>query len=320
MKHTNIAIILSLLAIEVLVASHVYGENSFLPGERVLFEAHNCYPYHGLWRNRIDVALAASFPLGIELDLMWHEGEENDAGRLVVAHNGPLTDQEPTLEAYFFERVRSYVEQALASGDTTDWPLITLNINDIRSNRPEPFEEIQRLTETYKDWLCTATKGAAPDPPAPLTVRPVLVLSNSRNLAIQHFYDAVPEGGALRVFGSGSADRDADNFRRWINYGWGAVEPEGQRYATAWNTEKEERLHALVQNAHDRGYWIRFFSLNGHGPIAGLRLGLNPFYNFGSLDAAQIRWGAACEAGVDFIATDQIAQAQQFERAAELRD
>jgi hypothetical protein len=49
--------------------------------------------------------------------------------------------------------------------------------------------------------------------------------------------------------------------------------------------------------------WIRFYTLNGHD-AAGSQ-GWHAGYNFGSLAAAQVRWRAARDAGVDFIATDQ---------------
>ena len=52
------------------------------------------------------------------------------------------------------------------------------------------------------------------------------------------------------------------------------------------------------------GYWVRFYTLNGVG-TEGVMNGWGPDYNFGTLDAAKIRWKAAAEAGVDFIATDQ---------------
>lgn len=301
-----------LIALAVItVMPSAQGQSGFLPDERVLFEAHNCYPYHGLWNNRIDKALEAGFPLAIEIDVMWHVNEETGVGRLLVAHSDPLTGEEPTLTAYFFERIRPHIEAALASGDKTDWPLITLNINDIRSKQPEAFAAAWTITERHAAWLCTATKGAAPDPPAPIDVKPLLVLSSGGRYARQHFYDAVPEGGTLRIFGSGSPKENADNFRRWINYSWSAVEREGQSKATAWNTEKEERLQSLVQNAHERGYWIRFYSLNGHPATAAARLGLSPGYNFGDLETVRIRWEKAKAAGVDFIATDQIAEAKK---------
>jgi hypothetical protein len=51
------------------------------------------------------------------------------------------------------------------------------------------------------------------------------------------------------------------------------------------------------------GLWIRFYTLNGHAGDNGM--GWSEGYNFGSIEAARIRWRAAMDAGVDFIATDQ---------------
>ncbi len=288
----------------------VQGQPAFLPGDRVLFEAHNCYPYHGLWNNRIDKALAAGFPLAIEIDVMWHVNKETGEGRLVVAHSEPLSGEEPTLKDYFFERIRPIMEEALAARDTTNWPLITLNINDIRSNQPEAFESAKQLVASYEAWLCTTIKGAAPDPPAPIDIKPLLVLAGGGRQETTYFYDAVPAGETLHIFGSGNPQKAADNFRRWINYSWSAVEPEGQRKATEWNDEKATRLQNLVMDAHKQGYWIRFYSLNGHPMAATARLGLSPGYNFGDLEKVRLRWEAAAKAGVDFIATDQIEEAK----------
>lgn len=288
-----------------LFGNAVRAESSFLPGDRVLVEAHNCYPHKGLWNNRLEQALAAGLPLAVELDLMWYADEDTGEGRLIVSHGPQLSGNEPTLETYFFERIRPIVEPALADGDTSDWPLITLNINDMRSGAPEMFDATWELTGKFAHWLCTAVKGAPPDPPAPIEVKPILVLAGGGRRQTQTFYERVPVGDRLRIFGAGDHQTDACNFRRWINYPWTAVEREGQRHAGEWTEAKAARLQALVENAHNRGYWIRFYALNGHGPVATLRLGLNPFYNFRSIEAAQIRWAAASRAGVDFIATDQ---------------
>ena len=58
-----------------------------------------------------------------------------------------------------------------------------------------------------------------------------------------------------------------------------------------------------MSRAHALGLWIRFYTLNGHAPDAGL--GWTASYNFGSLEAVRPRWDAAIAAGVDFVATDQ---------------
>jgi hypothetical protein len=59
-----------------------------------------------------------------------------------------------------------------------------------------------------------------------------------------------------------------------------------------------------VTRAHDAGLWIRFYTLNGTRPDEP-SLGWDPSYNFGSREAVALRWRAAIEAGVDFVATDQ---------------
>ncbi|MCK5861205.1 MAG: hypothetical protein KAH38_01885 [Candidatus Hydrogenedentes bacterium] len=313
MKPFLIVCVIAFNAIAILPSAQ--GEPAFLPGKRVLFEAHNCYPYHGLWNNRIDNALSTGFPLAIEIDLVWHSNEETGEGRLAAAHNEPLSGKEPDLKNYFFERVRPHIETALAMNNKADWPLITLNINNIRSNCPAAFVEMWNLTETYASWLCTAVKGTAPNPPAPMEVKPILILSSSGSQEQQHFYNILPEGADLHIFGSGNPDQDATNFRRWLNYSWEAVEPEGQSNATEWNTVKKNRLCNLVDHAHQRGYWIRFYSLNGHPAASSILLGLSPNYNFGALDVVKVRWKEADRAHVDFIATDQIAKAKEIQQA-----
>jgi hypothetical protein len=83
------------------------------------------------------------------------------------------------------------------------------------------------------------------------------------------------------------------------------------------------RLSALVSRAHAQGLWIRFYTLNGHPPGHGD--GWTEGYNFGSLDAARVRWRASVRAGVDFIATDQYEELarlihQEYAPAASLLD
>lgn len=312
----------------VLVATAAIGSSStitrqpstvnahFLPGQRTLLDAHNAYPDRGRFADRIDVALATGLPVAIEQDLAWCAGPGGVTAPL-VSHEPTCVGGEPTLESYFFERVRPVVEAALVKGPSTDWPLITLNL-DFKTNEPEHHAAVWALLGKYEGWLTTAPRIAEAATSAPLRVGPVLVLTGSPDVQQATFHDAVAVGARLRVFGAiaGIAAPDADptvlpratpatNYRRWWNHPWRAVEVEGQPAAGDWTRADAARLAAIVADAHAHGLWIRFYTLNG---VAGEPKGWTASYNFGTLDAAVTRWRAAVAAHVDFIATDQYAE------------
>ena len=90
------------------------------------------------------------------------------------------------------------VERALQSGKRKDWPLITLNL-DFKTEEREHLEFIWRLLGEYEDWLCTAPRTATPETPAPLELRPVLVLTGSSDAQQKVFHDAVPRGWPLAL-------------------------------------------------------------------------------------------------------------------------
>ena len=69
-------------------------------------DAHNCYPYFEWWGDRIDRALSAGTPLAIEQDLAWHTDPKTGRSWSVVTHGEPTYGNEPTMEEYFFDRVR----------------------------------------------------------------------------------------------------------------------------------------------------------------------------------------------------------------------
>ncbi|MDE3195917.1 MAG: hypothetical protein KGN84_06215 [Acidobacteriota bacterium] len=54
-----------------------------------LTDAHNCYPYEGGYKNRIDRALGTGFPVAIEQDIAYYKGEA------VVTHTDKTTGSEP---------------------------------------------------------------------------------------------------------------------------------------------------------------------------------------------------------------------------------
>lgn len=286
------------------------------PGARVVMDAHNCYPYFGWWSDRIDRALSGGTPLAIEQDLLWVTDPKTGAGRSLVAH-GTASGAEPTMRDYFFERVRPIVEKALKSGDRSDWPLITLNL-DFKSEEPAHLRAVWQTLNAYRSWITTAERTANIQSIAPLEVKPILVLTGESDAQKAVFYDQVQVGGALLVFGAAhshaevpSAPPEAlvpeggDNYHRWWNNAWRVVETEGQANAGDWTGQKESRLKDLVRYAHQKGLWIRFYTLDGVSAGDESCRGIFHLYNFGSQAAVEKRWRAAAQAGADYIATDQ---------------
>lgn len=306
----------------------LHGALAAWPGARVLLDAHNAYPYAGRWLDRIDRALATGLPIAIEQDLYWFQDPATGRAWSVVAHGKPVTGAEPTLREHFFEKIRPMVERALTEDRRDRWPLFVLNL-DFKTNEPEHHEAIWRLLGEYEAWLTTAERTAEITPRQPLDWKPVLVLTGADPRQRTTFYDRVPVGGRLRLFGAVAAPpkadartplkamaaRPADNYVRWWNNPWSVVETGGPPRAGEWTAGDRGRLRRLVRHAHRLGYWIRFYTLNGYAtPQAGAQAGAGRGYDFGSPEAVRLRWGAAIEDGVDFVATDQY---EEF--AAELR-
>ena len=314
------------------VAVHARGDlpPAAQPGGRVLVDAHNCYPDHAKFSDRLDRALATGLQVPIEQDLIWFLDPATGAGRSLVSHatkEEPVTGREPTMKAHFFERIRPLVEQALRENRRGAWPLIVLNL-DFKSNEPEHHAAVWETLGEYEAWLTTAERVADGGRPAPLDVRPVLVLTGNPDSQQAAFHDRLPVGAKLRLFGAipvnvehrvGKGPEAVDklatvapeeliaskatNYRRWANFPWAVVERGGQAKAAEWSLHDGSRLKALVDRAHAQGLWIRFYTLNGHAPAEAQ--GWTESYNFGSLAEAQARWKAARAAGVDFIASDQ---------------
>lgn len=287
------------------------------PGSRSVMDAHNCYPYYEWWYDRIDRALSAGTPLAIEQDLYWYTDPKTGRSWSIVAHGVPISGHEPTMEHYFFDRVRPIVEQALKDGNHGNWPLITLNL-DLKTEEPAHLHAIWALLSKYQDWLSTAPKTADPSRVEPLTIRPILVLTGEHDAQQAVFYNEVPVGGRLLVFGAVHTHiqnpmappdilepEPASNYRRWWNNPWNVVEEGGQQHAGAWTAADDQRLRTLVHHAHQNGLWIRFYTLDGATEKEESCNGWFHSYNFGSLPAAEARWRAAQHAGVDYIASDQ---------------
>lgn len=293
------------------------GSPAAKPGARVMLDAHNAYPYNGKFADRIDRALAGGLPVAIEQDLVWIPADANGPARSVVSHGAPFDGSEPSLAVHFFERIRPIVESALRNPQPSTWPLVILNL-DLKSNEPEHHAALWQTLGQYESWLTTAVRTADGATPAPLTVRPVLVLTGSSDAQQVSFHDRLPVGATLRLFGAINAPAvpvsdvnaarllpRASNYRRWWNANWSVVEEGGQRKAGDWTDSDRERLQTLVRAAHANGLWVRMWTLNGSDEPTRDANGWSTGYNFGSENAAALRWQAAIEAGVDFVATDQ---------------
>jgi len=272
---------------------------------RTLLDAHNCYPYGGQYADRIERALKLGLPVAIEHDLAWHAGT-----RSVLSHETKTTGAEPGMKEYFFERVRPLVEKALRENNQRDWPLITLNL-DFKTLEPAHAQAVLKLLQEYEPWLTSAPQS---NTKAKLDLKPILVLVGDHDV-LETVFNA-PGAKRLLAFGAAKvASRQADlapkqlvtakstNYRRWMNSPWSIVEEGGQAKAATWTIPDHRRLRAIVRHAHQYGYWVRLYTLNGHDPATAN--GWSRGYNFGSLEQVKIRWSAVRDAGVDFVATDQ---------------
>src|SRR5262249_752863 len=162
----------------------------------------------------------------------------------------------------------------------------------------------------------SAPKGDSIMTVGPLDAKPILVLTGESDAQQAVFYDQLQPGERVLAFGAiHTASKDphaapevlddvrANNYRRCWNNARNVVEPGGQQPAGEWTEQKMARLRALVERAHANGLWIRFYTLDGATEKELSCNGWFKSYNFGSLDAARIRWRAAKTAGVDYIAS-----------------
>jgi len=314
--------------------------DALAPGSRVLLDAHNAYPERGQWADRIERAIATGVPIAIEQDLYWYRPRSSDPYVSVVAHDDDALEGAPPLDAYFFARVRPIMEQALRDNRREQWPLVVLNL-DFKDNFPAHLDAVWALLGQYEAWLTTAPKNASAGVQERLRVGPLLVLCGSDTAQRRRFHDDVPIGASLRAFGAATPvpiagltkpqrvrravrmsatkhiPRPADNFARWVNFPWNVIEEGGQPKAGAWTSRDAERLLAFTARAHASRYWIRFYTLDGFAESDNL--GYSSGYNFGTIDAARLRWRAAIAAAVDFVATDQYEDFATERQAERLR-
>jgi hypothetical protein len=327
MKKLSIAMItIAGLLISVAIAARV-NSSTFTPGARTLMLAHNAYPDDGQYGDRLDRTIAAGVPFVVEEDLVWVDG------RSLLIHNPKAASADsPTLESYFFPKVKPVVEKALKVGNKGDWPLITLYL-DIKNDPEEHLEAISKVLDKYDGWLTKAVKTEDMSKQSPLELKPMMVILEDKVNDIKQgfFYDRVPVGGKIRAFGSAVKFDDnptklprtartermagllkiepeqlvakrADNWRRWFGTDWNFIEICGPTHGE-WSAAAEARMKRFVEHGHSLGYLVSFYEVNGFRDEQNQ--GWTEEFNFGSREAAEVRWNAAIAAHADFIATDQ---------------
>lgn len=309
------------------------AQRTVTPGTRTLVLAHNAYPDHGKYEDRLDRAIASGTPFVVEEDLAWINGRS-----LLIHGSKNVSENDPTLESYFFPKVKPLMEKALQEGNKGNWPLITLYL-DIKNDPPEHLAAINSVLDKYQPWLTTAVKGDDITKQAPLKLGPMMVLVEDKyndDNKRKAFYDDVPAGGEIRVFGSVTkpaenpnhlpkqeykeslvsvapeqiATTPADNYHRWWGVDWLYIEKGGEHNSGSWGAQKEARLKRFISLGHKLGYLVSFYCLDGFTKSESQ--GWEDEYNFGSLDSVTPRWKAVIRAKADFISTDQ------YERVSEI--
>ena len=221
-----------------------------MPGQRSLVDAHNAYPQHGQYADRIDNALTSGTPLAIEQDLFLRRN--GGSVQVVVAHDSSELEHAPTLEEHFFQKVAALMDGALVDKQLDQWPLIVLNL-DFKVRDTALFDAVWNILGQHEHWLTTAVRTDA-DSSTTLEAGPLLVLTGTDSAQRAHFHDRVPVGQRLRLFGAlpvpappGKDAREqtrnvmgmspeqlitggAYGYVRWVNFPWHVVEAGGPQH------------------------------------------------------------------------------------------
>jgi len=121
------------------------GKGTYAPGSRIQVMAHNAYPDHGKYQDRLDRAIASGVPFVVEEDLAWTDGKS-----LLIHGKKNVSSDDPTLESYFFPKIAPLMEKALKEGQKSNWPLITLYL-DIKNDPPSTWRRSQRCWTNITD-------------------------------------------------------------------------------------------------------------------------------------------------------------------------
>src|ERR1700733_7473665 len=71
----RVATIVAIAALAAASSWAQHGKSNFTPGARIEILAHNAYPDHGKYADRLDRAIASGQPFVVEEDLAWIYGQ-----------------------------------------------------------------------------------------------------------------------------------------------------------------------------------------------------------------------------------------------------
>jgi hypothetical protein len=258
--------------------------------------AHNSYPAEGRGVERLAHARQAGLTV-FEIDVAWSP----ELSHTYVSHRNTAKGDETTLKTYFFDAFSDRFADVLL-------------LIDFKGDQAPMVREIYDLVRSKRPLLTTFT-------PERINWGPLTVLLTGNLSAIEQFRALMPVSEPYFAIGNrqpldnkplaSAADyfrEPADNFFRVYNFDWVHVEGAKNSDAGSFTATERSRLRALVNAGHKKGYWLRFWTLNGTSRE------WSPSENFGSRRAVEERWRAAKEAGVEMIATDEYEWAGEFLR------
>jgi hypothetical protein len=261
--------------------------------------AHNCYPQPGQDTDPLGHALRTGLT-SFEIDLAWSP----EFSRTAVSHENPPATANLTLETHFFVPMEPVV-QRLPRGQPGYLLLL-----DFKGPEPQMVRYVYDLLGSYRPWL---TLFGDEIEWGPLTVfltgnaSAILQFRELSSRDSKYLAMANREPSRFEADPSAYFREPADNFYRFYNFNWGQhVEQAKNPEAGAFTAVKRARLRALVGAAKQKGYWLRFWTLNGTSLTWG------PGSSFGSREAVLERWQAAHAEGVAALATDEYEWAVDF--------
>ena len=221
------------------------SSDGFLPGQRVLLDAHNAYPDRGRYADRIEVALATGLPVAIEQDLAWCRGPDGGALAPRVSHETTCDGRRADARGVFLRPRRA--DHGVRAGRGTLAGVAAHHaeprLQDQRARAPRRGVGAARQVPALADdggedgrRIGGAAAGRAAAGADRIARRPGADVSRRRPRRRAGCACSAPSHGVVAADDADPAPpraTPATNYRRWWNHPWKVVEREGQRAAGA---------------------------------------------------------------------------------------